>query len=858
MKVAATVGIVTVSVVTMLGGAQEKETAAPPAVYEQLRAARLHHAGRVHDRTLRVDRFEFQFADGQLFLLDPVAGYVTGAVFIGKGTVRAFPPDAVEHQQLRKLLDADMLEDRFERLVLRFSDASAYRLEALADQGPDQSVASAQQLFDDQREARFKDLLENPDSRIAADLIDQEHLVAPTRQRTPYALALIDGSQRGWFAVEIEPRRIEEVVVSRYDRGFEQNDVWMTCHALTDFDEDHASLDAFAGFPIDPRSVTKRKEDISGIDLGLPLRPVEPSHEGWTAQADVPLVTSDLAIDDRGSVKGTVAMIVSPLRELASLRFRISPWLHVTDVRVRDSPGELALSGEGSEEAFNLLSRGTHELQASTDPEAPVGVIGERVNLIQRRHVRWLTDDWFEPWVTVTLARTIAPSRPVVLEFAYEGKLLEKLLTEGNYLLKDTIFWMPVMPDDRPSRFHMTFRTRERDSVVSSGDLIDDRVEGKTRIVRRLMRTPTLHASFHYGRFNATTTKPDGLPSITVYEDRYRTGIAPGTLDKTMTDLAGALRTGRDYFGEIPFSTLQATETPSTSGQAFPGFLLLSSLAFGELHTGESELFRSHEVGHQWWGVAVNWRDYRDQWLSEGFAQYGAALYVLAGIKDETQFRDIITAWHYDVTNQINVGQGNGRHYGFRPAVIRKSKGSASGPLVVGYRLRTTRTPYDYRLIVYEKGAFILHMLRTMLLEPETGDDTRFRTLMRQFADEQMHRRATTRDFESAVSEAMGESMAWFFDQWVYGVEVPTYRPDLRVVASNGSTPYRLTGTIVQSGVRPSFRMPVPIAFRFGARRPLLHFVWVDKDSVSVDIPLAAKPTEVEFNYLNGVLAKVR
>src|SRR4030095_15752985 len=197
-------------------GDKEKGPAAPPAVLEQLRAARLHHAGRVHDRTLRVDRFEFQFADGQLFLLDPVAGYVTGAVFIGKGTVRAFPPDAVEHQQLRKLLDADMLEDRFERLVLRFSDASAYQLETLADSGPDQSAARGQQLFDTHTGGRFKDLLENPDSRIAADLIDQEHGVEPTRQRTSYVLALIDSSQRGWFAVEIEPRRIEEVVVSRY------------------------------------------------------------------------------------------------------------------------------------------------------------------------------------------------------------------------------------------------------------------------------------------------------------------------------------------------------------------------------------------------------------------------------------------------------------------------------------------------------------------------------------------------------------------------------------------------------------------------------------------------------------------
>jgi hypothetical protein len=51
--------------------------------------------------------------------------------------------------------------------------------------------------------------------------------------------------------------------------------------------------------------------------------------------------------------------------------------------------------------------------------------------------------------------------------------------------------------------------------------------------------------------------------------------------------------------------------------------------------------------------------------------------------------------------------------------------------------------------------------------------------------------------------------------------------------------------------------MPVPIAFRFGDRRPVVHFVWVDSASVSVDIPLTAKPTDVEFNYLNGVLAKV-
>ena len=51
----------------------------------------------------------------------------------------------------------------------------------------------------------------------------------------------------------------------------------------------------------------------------------------------------------------------------------------------------------------------------------------------------------------------------------------------------------------------------------------------------------------------------------------------------------------------------------------------------------------------------------------------------------------------------------------------------------MGYRLNSSDTPMDYRLLVYEKGAFILHMIRMMLADLETGNDHRFRELMRQF-----------------------------------------------------------------------------------------------------------------------------
>ena len=270
-------------------------------------------------------------------------------------------------------------------------------------------------------------------------------------------------------------------------------------------------------------------------------------------------------------------------------------------------------------------------------------------------------------------------------------------------------------------------------------------------------------------------------------------------------------------------------------------------------------MFRSHEVAHQWWGARVGWETYRDQWLSEGFAQYSAALFTLSGLDDEDKFLDMLHAWRLDVLGQVNVAQGHGQHYGFRPAVIRESDGSESGPVTVGYRLRTSDTPMDYRLLVYEKGAFILHMIRMMLMDLDTGDDSRFRALMTGFVDDHREQPATTRAFEAAVTRAFGEPMDWFFDQWVYGVDVPTYRPRLEVSpVIDRDLPYLLHGSVRREDVPDDFRMPVPIALRFDSHPPIVRRIWVDSDTVEVDIPLPAEPTTIDFNYRHGVLANVR
>jgi len=130
---------------------------------------------------------------------------------------------------------------------------------------------------------------------------------------------------------------------------------------------------------------------------------------------------------------------------------------------------------------------------------------------------------------------------------------------------------------------------------------------------------------------------------------------------------------------------------------------------------------------------------------------------------------------------------------------------------------------------------------------------------MKEFARDHQAEAATSVSFEAEATRAFGEPMDWFFDQWVYGVDVPTYRPDLTVSRLvDQHDPFVLHGTIRQDDVPEGFRMPVPILVRFENRPPTVRRVWVDAKSVEGEIPLPAEPAGVTCNHHHGVLAQVR
>ena len=843
------------AVVTTFLGASEAQNPSEPPLYEQLISGDLVPVGQIRNGRITIDRFDFELIDGELYTISPINDQIAIVVFLGEGVVRSYPPDGVEHQQLEKFLDGeDVLEETFERFVFWFSDDTGIQLREQVDDVTPENLDRAKDLLRDRRKNLLEQQLINPDSRLLVDLVSLQRMqeTGPIRR---FFHAQIDSRNNGWLTINIEPLEREEVQIIRFDRRRNTQDVWMGFHALSDFEGAMRSA-AFEGFPRNPQVEGKlsrgEDDDWNALDLGLPPRPLQPQQEGWTRRVRVLRTDVDLALEGNGDAKASAALLFEAHQPLDAIRLRLSPVLKVTDIRWQSS-----VPANPDNVHDTTLLAGT-----SPSSDVPVELTGDALQFVQATHDRRLAEDLHEPSVTIVLPRTVAPKETFIIRLAYEGELIDYRRDGRTYVLKDALNWMPSHLHTRGTpgtRLRLTYRVPERFRVASGGSLVDEQTIDGTRIMRWVSENPVAGMSFNLGRFNISAVERDAPPNITVYADQTHRGFSRGNRQKTLDDLAGAIQTYTDYFGPYPFESLLVTETPTYNGLAFPGLVLLSFQAFGNLHTGEAELFRAHEVAHQWWGVAVPFEDYRDQWLSEGFALYSAALYTLKGLEREDQFMDMLDAWRLDVLGEVNIGQTNGKHYGFRPEAIQRSDGHKSGPLSIGYRLRTAETPLDYRLLVYEKGAFVLHMLRMMLIELETGDDELFRKLMRDFFGEHLFSSATTIAFEMAVTEAFGTPMDWFFDQWVHGVNIPTYRPELEVSPlTDSADPFLLHGRIQQENVPNGFRMPVPIVIRFEDRPPITHRLWVDADTVDIEIPLPAQPSEILFNYHHGVLAHIR
>src|SRR5262249_41511254 len=127
------------------------------------------------------------------------------------------------------------------------------------------------------------------------------------------------------------------------------------------------------------------------------------------------------------------------------------------------------------------------------------------------------------------------------------------------------------------------------------------------------------------------------------------------------------------------------------------------------------------------------------------------------------------------------------------------------------------RTGSAYRKLVYPKGGYILHMLRSLMWNSKTGDQD-FIDLMHDFVKTNSGRNASTEEFAAATNRHMRKDLDlegngrfdWFFREWVYGKDVPSYRLEYSFTPGEQGK-VTLVGTVTQSGVSPDFRMRMPL-----------------------------------------------
>jgi hypothetical protein len=336
--------------------------------------------------------------------------------------------------------------------------------------------------------------------------------------------------------------------------------------------------------------------------------------------------------------------------------------------------------------------------------------------------------------------------------------------------------------------------------------------------------------------------------------------------ESALVDGVNSARLYSTYFGPLPARHVAITQQSQWAfGQSWPSLIFMPYLAFmtgtqrsqvlgvrGQGLTDFVDQVGFHEFAHQWWGHLVGAATYRDQWLEEGFSEFSAGL----AVQHTQGWPQYDRFWRERRKDILDKFPGN--------AVAHND----AGPITQGWRLVTQRSPSAYAAVVYSKGGYVLHMLRMMMWDGSSPKpDERFIAMMQDFTKTYGGKLATTADFQKVVERhitpgmnATGDGkMDWFFNQWVYGTEVPRYKADLKV-GPGESGKYRITGTISQQEVSKDFRALLPIYVEFSktesARVGVVPLVGSATVPVDVQIALPKKPKRVLINARGEVLAR--
>jgi hypothetical protein len=777
----------------LLGGAALCQTAEQPSaaqgaisLYRKILAPKLNPSDVHGLRQVSIDRedLHISFSDGEIALLEGIDGHVTGAIFQGEGDVLLFPPNRAERTSLALFTKAAVLNQKFKTAYLRFFDD---RLAEELKRGF-RPAASPQEFID-----KWQTTL---DSLARADSLSLLQAMTNSEEAASRFIHL----------------RVGETALGVFDVFFDTSAAEQIAVAQIADNKDGPFYDTWTSFPM-----RSRRESGKATASGNAVR------------------VSDFRISSRitpptnlaGEAELTVVARKSGTR---ALQMELSRYLKVTEVKLNDHAVEFIQNEaiEGSE----LARRGND-------------------------------------FVAVILPAPLEKDRPARLTFRYSGPVMfdtgDEVMYVGN---RGT--WYPN-PGPGFANFDLGFEYPSGWTLVATGKPVASTNQNGVQTARFVSDKPISHAGFNLGKFETAKSSAGGVV-IDAYASKNveralarpeaNAGLHPEPAKQVQRITSEASATVNFLSNELdpfPYSHLEITQLPALLSQSWPGLIYLSSMAFLTPEERRalgvkdpytelllSELMLAHETAHQWWGDAVDWDSYRDQWIIEALANYSAV--VMLERDHPERLKLVLDRYRDDLLR----GTPNG------PV-------SDAGPVTLGHRLTSSKFPQAFEPVLYGRGTWLIHMLRRMMREA-TGSqgDALFFGALKGLLAKSPNGKISTQDLQRAFEQVLPPALAyegqksldWFFDSWINGASIPQFTlSDVRITPAGQQV--KVHGVIQQSFADKNLVTAMPV---YGVdkegRSYFISLIFVDEPGQEFQLNAPAGTTSIVLDPQGSVLKR--
>ena len=778
-------------------------------IYRQLRSIGLGQTFRFDNFTLNYDVATFHFEKGTLTLLSPVDGMVTGAIFVGEGHFTLRPVDPIDTRELSRRTGQAEANEEFTEAIFRFTGDE--RMKFLPGLGDKTEPSAEAAIAFNRWRSKMRQRRDQPTS-FTESILEGETM---DNVDADLLSATYNHSHPAFFNAYIRGKKHKDL------RFFVRNRVG----AIPQLDS--------------PEEVALINCDPEGMEDGIwYLAHLKPEYLNHTASSleDRRLFATrgykiETVIAKNGHLFSTATIHFEPLvAGERVLKFGLLPNLRVT--KVSDE--------QGQDLYFIQESRKEDGSFYAILPQAP------------------------------------PPGKEALINVEYAGDKVLEDAGEGSFYVRARSSWYPNLNGfGEHSPYDLTFKVPHRYKVVSVGVLQGESVEQDLAVSHWITPSPVAVAGFNYGEYERVEMPDEKtgykiygfyLPKLPNNLHNYQAlqSMAPHSMTKYVLGQTRAqMQLCTFYFGKSPYDQIYVTEQPDFNfGQSWPSLVYLPISAytdstqrwmlFGGIDnkfTGFVQEVTPHEVAHQWWGHAVGWASYHDQWLSEGFAEFSAGLFLQQAVGKDWR-KDYLEFWE-----RLRKRIMDKNNFGIAP--------NDAGALWLGLRLISPRSENAYQQVTYAKGAYVLNMLRSMMYSPDDGDKP-FIAMMHDFVETHHDKPASTETFKAVVEKHMTKlmnlggngHMDWFFDEWVYDTVVPRYHVEYQVTPlPSGKAKLHLT--VTQSEVDDHFTMLVPVFVDFGNGFSRIGQVGLrGNTSHTVEIELPKEPNKVVLNAYKDILER--